>query len=55
MHETLFSQFSKIGIVPVVKIDDATKAVGLAPAMIAGGVPIAEIPFRTAPAAEAIA
>ncbi len=55
MHETLFSQFSKIGIVPVVKIDDATKAVGLAQAMIAGGIPIAEITFRTAAAAEAIA
>ena len=55
MHENLFSQFSTIGIVPVVKIDDATKAVGLAKAMIAGGIPIAEITFRTAAAAEAIA
>lgn len=55
MHDTLFSQFSRIGIVPVVKIDDAAKAVGLARAMMDGGIPIAEITFRTAAAAEAIA
>lgn len=55
MHDTLFTQLNRIGIVPVVKIDDAAKATGLAEAMIAGGLPCAEITFRTAAAAEAIA
>ncbi len=43
-----------IAIVPVVKIDDAAKAVPLAKAMMAGGIPVAEITFRTAAAEEAI-
>lgn len=34
-------------IVPVVAIGDATKAAGLAEALIAGGLPIAEITLRT--------
>ena len=43
-----------IGIIPVVKIDDAAKAVPLAKALIAGGIPAAEVTFRTAAAADAI-
>ncbi|MFA5447228.1 MAG: bifunctional 4-hydroxy-2-oxoglutarate aldolase/2-dehydro-3-deoxy-phosphogluconate aldolase [Sphaerochaeta sp.] len=54
MHDTLFSQLKMIGLVPVVKIDDASKAEGLAKAMIDGGLPCAEITFRTAAAEEAI-
>ncbi|MCK9548005.1 MAG: bifunctional 4-hydroxy-2-oxoglutarate aldolase/2-dehydro-3-deoxy-phosphogluconate aldolase [Sphaerochaeta sp.] len=54
MHDTLFSQFQQIGIVPVVKIDDASKAEGLAQAMLDGGLPCAEITFRTDAAEEAI-
>ncbi len=42
------------GIVPVVKIDDVEKAVPLARALCKGGLPVAEITFRTACAAEAI-
>lgn len=42
-------------IVPVVEIDDARHAVPLADALIAGGLPVVEITFRTAAAAEAIA
>jgi 2-dehydro-3-deoxyphosphogluconate aldolase/(4S)-4-hydroxy-2-oxoglutarate aldolase len=42
------------GIVPVVKIDDEKKAVPLARALCAGGLPLAEITFRTAQAEEAI-
>ena len=50
----LMKFFHDIGIVPVVKIDDAEKAVPLAKAMIKGGLPVAEITFRTAAAEEAI-
>lgn len=42
------------GIVPVVKIDDVDKAVPLAKALCDGGLPVAEITFRTKCAAEAI-
>ena len=45
---------SKIGIVPVIALDDAKKAVPLAKALVAGGLPAAEITFRTAAAEEAI-
>ena len=52
--DELFSFFHNIGLVPVVKIDDAEKAVPLAKAMIDGGIPCAEVTFRTAAAEEAI-
>jgi 2-dehydro-3-deoxyphosphogluconate aldolase/(4S)-4-hydroxy-2-oxoglutarate aldolase len=42
------------GLVPVVKIDDAKDAVPLAEALVKGGLPVAEITFRTAAAEEAI-
>ena len=45
---------SKIGIVPVVKINDADYAQDLALALIEGGLPCAEITFRTSAAADAI-
>lgn len=41
-------------IVPVIVIDDAAQATGLAGALAAGGLPIAEVTFRTSAAAEAI-
>ena len=41
-------------IVPVVKIDDAEKAVPLAKALIDAGLPVAEITYRTAAAQESI-
>jgi 2-dehydro-3-deoxyphosphogluconate aldolase/(4S)-4-hydroxy-2-oxoglutarate aldolase len=53
MH-VILEQISKIGIVPVIKIDDAQKAAPLAMALIAGGIPCAEETFRTAAAEEAI-
>ena len=52
--DELYSFFHDSGIVPVVKIDDAEKAVPLAKAMIEGGINSAEITFRTAAAEEAI-
>ena len=42
-------------LIPVVVIDDANSALGLAEALVAGGLPVAEVTFRTAAAAEAIA
>lgn len=53
MNDTL----AKIGyhkLLPVVKIDRADDAADLARALVAGGLPIAEITFRTDCAAEAI-
>lgn len=44
----------EIGIVPVIAIDDAKKAVPLAKALVRGGLPAAEVTFRTAAAEEAI-
>lgn len=51
---TVIEQLEKIGIVPVVVIDNAEDAVPLAKALDEGGLPAAEITFRTAAAAEAI-
>lgn len=44
----------KIRIVPVIKIEDAKDAVPLAEALSKGGLPCAEVTFRTSEAAEAI-
>ena len=53
MNEIL-KKVGELGIVPVVKIDNAADAVSLGKALIDGGLPCAEITFRTAAAAEAI-
>lgn len=50
----LLKKLGTIGIVPVVVIDDVEKAVPLAKALVAGGIPCAEVTFRTAEAEEAI-
>ena len=50
----IIKQLSKIGIVPVIKIDRAEDAAPLAKALIDGGLPCAEVTFRTACAKEAI-
>ncbi|GMO27124.1 MAG: bifunctional 4-hydroxy-2-oxoglutarate aldolase/2-dehydro-3-deoxy-phosphogluconate aldolase [Spirochaetaceae bacterium] len=50
----VITELEKIGIVPVIKIDDAAKAVPLARALIEGGIPCAEITFRTEAGAQAI-
>lgn len=46
LHET--------GIVPVIRISDAGRAAELARALCNGGMPVAEVTFRTAAAAESI-
>lgn len=50
----VLEQLNKIGIVPVVKIDRVEDAVPLARALCAGGLPCAEVTFRTHAAAGAI-
>jgi 2-dehydro-3-deoxyphosphogluconate aldolase/(4S)-4-hydroxy-2-oxoglutarate aldolase len=45
----------KVSVVPVVVIDDASDAVPLARALVAGGLPVIEITMRTAAASDAIA
>ncbi|MCO5185613.1 MAG: bifunctional 4-hydroxy-2-oxoglutarate aldolase/2-dehydro-3-deoxy-phosphogluconate aldolase [Anaerolineae bacterium] len=47
-------QLGQIGIIPVVAIDDAASAEPLGRALLDGGLPCAEITFRTAAAADAI-
>lgn len=53
MNEVL-EKLHELKIIPVVKIDDVEKAVPLARALLQGGLPCAEITFRTAQAEEAI-
>ncbi|MCR4791344.1 MAG: bifunctional 4-hydroxy-2-oxoglutarate aldolase/2-dehydro-3-deoxy-phosphogluconate aldolase [Lachnospiraceae bacterium] len=50
----ILETISKIGIVPVVKLDNAADAAPLADALCKGGLPCAEVTFRTDAAAEAI-
>ena len=50
----MFKTIYELGIIPVVAIDDADKAVPLAKALRDGGLPAAEITFRTAAAEQAI-
>lgn len=50
----LLKKVYDLGIIPVVAIDDAQKAVPLAKALAKGGLPAAEITFRTEAAEEAI-
>jgi 2-dehydro-3-deoxyphosphogluconate aldolase / (4S)-4-hydroxy-2-oxoglutarate aldolase len=53
MHE-IMKRLAEIGVIPVVKIEDASAAVSLGKALLAGDLPVAEITFRTAAAEEAI-
>lgn len=53
MNEVL-EKIQKIGIVPVVVLDDAKDAAPLAKALCEGGLPCAEVTFRTAAAEESI-
>ena len=53
MNEVL-KQIGEIGIVPVVVLDDAKDAEPLARALCEGGLPCAEVTFRTDAAEESI-
>ncbi len=54
MNEVI-EAIGSIGLVPVVKINDASDALPLAQALMEGGLPVAEITFRTDAAAQSIA
>ncbi|MCB1329203.1 MAG: bifunctional 4-hydroxy-2-oxoglutarate aldolase/2-dehydro-3-deoxy-phosphogluconate aldolase [Maritimibacter sp.] len=50
----VINAISKARLVPVVVLESATQAVPLARALVAGGLPVAEVTFRTPAAADAI-
>ena len=50
----ILERFEQIGIIPVVVLDDAKDAIGLGKALVEGGLPCAEVTFRTAAAEESI-
>lgn len=52
--KTLEEQFYDFAVVPVVVLEDAKDAVPLADALVKGGLPCAEVTFRTAAAEESI-
>ncbi len=54
MNNSMISELYSIGLIPVIKIENPDDAVPLAKALIDGGLPAAEITFRTKCAAEAI-
>ena len=43
----VYSRIAEFGVIPVISIDDPGKAVELADALAEGGLPVAEITFRT--------
>ena len=52
--DKIIEKISAMGVIPVVAIENASDASGLGDALIEGGLPCAEITFRTAAAASAI-
>ncbi len=52
--EAIFDVLKKHVVIPVIAIDSADSALPLADALLEGGLPVAEITFRTAAAAEVI-
>ncbi len=50
----MIQKIAALGIVPVIKLTDANNAVPLCRALMKGGLPVAEITFRTAAAEESI-
>lgn len=51
---SVLDRLEQVGVVPVVTIDDPAHAVPLGRALVAGGLPAAEVTFRTECAAECI-
>lgn len=52
---SIFDTLSTYGVVPVIAIDEVEAAIPLADALIEGGLPVAEITFRTDAARDVIA
>jgi len=45
--EAIHARIAELGVVPVIALDDAAQALPLADALTEGGLPVAEITFRT--------
>lgn len=54
MFEDITNQIAKHAVVPVIALDKVDDALPLADALVAGGLPLAEVTFRTAAAEESI-
>ena len=54
-NKTMIDEIQSYGLIPVIKIEDPAQAEPLAKALCDGGLPAAEVTFRTAAAKEAIA
>ncbi|EET58798.1 2-dehydro-3-deoxyphosphogluconate aldolase/4-hydroxy-2-oxoglutarate aldolase [Marvinbryantia formatexigens DSM 14469] len=52
--KSMEEQFKEVGVVPVVVLNDAKDALPLADALVEGGLPCAEVTFRTDAAEESI-
>lgn len=48
----IYEKIGELKVIPVITIEDPSKALALADALIQGGLPVAEITFRTSAAAE---
>ena len=53
-HATVLERLGELCLLPVVVLEDAADAVPLGRALAGGGLPVAEVTFRTAAAADAI-
>lgn len=53
--QEIIDRISQIGVVPVIRLENAQDAADLAGALTRGGLPCAEVTFRTAAAADSIA
>jgi 2-dehydro-3-deoxyphosphogluconate aldolase/(4S)-4-hydroxy-2-oxoglutarate aldolase len=53
-HQTILDRLAQLGIVPVITIEQVDQALPLADALLAGGLPVVEITFRTDAASEVI-
>lgn len=51
---TMADKFEELGVIPVVVLNDVKDALPLAKALYEGGLPCAEVTFRTAAAEESI-
>lgn len=51
----IYNRIGKAAIIPVIKLERVEEAVPLARSLLAGGIPVAEVTFRTSVAAEGIA
>lgn len=54
-EQAVLTQIEQLGVVPVLAIDSVDSTLPLADALLEGGLPVAEITFRTEAAAEVIA